>query len=275
MLAQSKPKVILLVPTINSEDYFELWSDRIYALDPKPDLVVFCENNSWDNTLNLCYNFKLPHEVIRVWMREDIDISIFQEDNEYLNICHVRQLLLTKARMLNPDYAIFVDDDVLPPKNLISEVVKNNKDILGGYYYRNFPEGRWLCSKFYENDEGEKLMYVDDDWIKNMAPKSHPKYVEGDLIRAFVTSGGCLALSRKILHDKRLSFYPRAIDVKTVSEDFGFCVKALELGYTVYVHRFLRCFHLMDRGNFNRPWAVNDKNELVNFGWREDTRPKK
>lgn len=270
----TKPKIILLVSTINSSDYWELWTDRIYAMNPLPDLVIFAENNSWDNTIENLINFKLPHEVIRVWFREDLDVPIWESMNEYLSICHIRQLLITRARQLDPDYAIFLDDDVLPPKNLISEIVKSKKDLIGGYYYRNFPQGKWLCARFFTDNSEKKLMYVDDDWIRNYCPTIQPyKFVEGDYIRVYGTSAGCLALSQKILQDNRLNFYPRPIEAKGASEDFGYCHKAKDYGYETWLHRYMRCFHIMDRGNFDRPWAVNPNGELVPFKWRQDTRP--
>ena len=267
----SKPKVILLVPTYNSSDYFDYWARNIYAMRPKPDLVIFAENNSTDDTLKNIINFKLPHEIIRVWFRDDIYKQIQSEDNEYLNICHIRQLLLTRARQLNPDYVIFVDDDVIPPTNLISEIIKAEKDLVGGYYYRNFPEGMWICSRFYNPTNG-KPMYVDEYWLKYLCQKESPKYVKGKLIIAIETSGGCLALSRKIINDKRLTFYPRAFEEKYSAEDFGYCVKAEKLGYKVYVHRFLRCFHILDRKTF-RPWTEkpDGSRNCVEYKWGETT----
>jgi GT2 family glycosyltransferase len=214
-------------------------------------------------------NFKLPHEVIRVWFREDIDVPIFKEDNEYLTICHVRQLLLAKAKHLDPDYAIFVDDDVMPPKDLIKKVVEAGKDLLGGYYYRNFPEGLWIDCRFWK-ENGKVNQFVDEFWLKYLCQKETPQFVEGDFIIAEEFSGGCMALSRLILNDNRLSFYPRALEQKYAAEDFGFCIKANEFGYKPYVHRFLRCFHILDKKTI-RPWTeTNDsKGECVNYQWEK------
>jgi len=263
----TRPIVILLVPTYNSGGHFEYWADRIYHLNPKPDYVIFCENNSWDNTLKNIQNFKLPHELIRVWFRDDIDVQIFKEDNEYLTICHIRQLLLTRARHLQPDYAIFLDDDVIPPKDFIKKIVESGKDLVGGYYYRNFPEGLWVGCRFWKPN-GKDNMLADDYWLKYLCQKETPQFVEGDFIVAEEFSGGCMALSKKILNDKRLSFYPRALEQKYAAEDFGFCIKANELGYKPYLHRFLRCFHILDKKNV-RPWTeTNDsKGECINYQW--------
>jgi hypothetical protein len=41
-----------------------------------------------------------------------------------------------------------------------------------------------------------------------------------------------LALSRKVIQDKRLNFYPV---LEGYSEDFGYCSKARELGYEIWV----------------------------------------
>lgn len=268
-MEKTKPKFILMVPTYNSSDYFDFWAESIYNMKPKPDYVIFCENNSYDDTLKKCMKFKIPHEVIRVWFRDDIDVQIFKEENEYLNICHIRQLLITRVRQLDPDYAIFIDDDVMPPKDLITKIVEAKKDLLGGYYYRGFPEGLWIGARFWK-ENGKDNQLVDDYWLKHICQKETAMFVEGDLIIAEEFSGGCMALGRKILQDKRLTFYPRALEVKFAAEDFGYCIKATELGYKPYVHRFLRCFHILDKKNF-RPWTESGKGngECIQYQWEK------
>src|SRR5208337_3014652 len=64
--------VVLLIPVYNTS--FRCWNvleRALYRLDPLPEKVIFCENNSEDITLDLLKNFKLPHEIIRVWFRAD------------------------------------------------------------------------------------------------------------------------------------------------------------------------------------------------------------
>lgn len=106
--------VILLVATYNGNHNWELFSESLYKLNPAPDKVIFCENNSTDGTLNNLVNFKLPHEIIRVWFKEDMQSQIQVERWDYLTIAHPRQLLLTRAKQLNPDYAILTLPLLIP-----------------------------------------------------------------------------------------------------------------------------------------------------------------
>jgi len=266
-----RPKVILLVPTHNAADHLELWSDNLYLLDPPPDKVIFCENNSTDDTLRWIDKLKLPHELIRIWFRDDIETQILKEENEYLNIAHVRQLLLTRARHLNPDYAIFVDDDVIPPKDLIQKIINSSKDMIGFNYYRHYPEGIWLSSKAFNSSPAVKgNMYYDLVFASRICttlPKYREKYVEDNLLQVDCMSGGCMGLSSKIIQDRRLNFYPINL-MKWTSEDFGYCVKATRLGYKVWVFRDKIARHLIDK-RIVRPWST-EENGVWGKGFRWD-----
>jgi hypothetical protein len=229
ILRESEPKkrrkdkplsVILLVATYNSSNRFEQWAEFIYQLRPKPDLVIFAENNSTDNTLELLRNFKLPHEIIRVNFVADVQLHL----GPYGAISNIRDLLLTRARQLNPDYAIFVDDDVfIFSVDAIKRLTSWKKDIVGGAYLRDFPEGLYIASKW--NVEGKPFMR---DWV------------EQSLEEVTMTSGGCMCLSRKVLQDRRLHFSPVEEDK---SEDFGFCWLARTLGYTVWLDGITKIGH--------------------------------
>jgi hypothetical protein len=49
----------------------------------------------------------------------------------------------------------------------------------------------------------------------------------------YVTSAGCLCLSRKIIQDKRVNFYPIIQD--NASEDFSYYIQARNNGYKIYL----------------------------------------
>lgn len=229
-------KVILLVPTYNASNRFKEWSEQIYALNPQPDKVIFVENNSVDNTLELARNFRQAHEVIRFWL-------VDAPHDVFYSIAHARQLLLTRARRINPDYAIFLDDDIYPvSKNMIERLTNWNKDLVGGSYIRRYPEGLWLASIWARTDG-------------SIEPRN---VVTAQIQEVTVTSGGCLCLSNKIIQDKRINFFPLR---EGFSEDFGYCKQARELGYTIWLDGTVRLGHGLYRRN--RPWFRVSKNTKV------------
>jgi len=226
-------KTLILVPVFNSGKILPTLFSYLYELDPQSNLYVFAENNSSDDTLKQVCRFKLPYKIIRVWFRNDAAMS---SENRYVPIAHIRQLLLTFARDYDPDYAIFLDSDVFPlTKGLIKNLTYWRKDIVGGAYLRVFPEGIWLASKWKSNSMLHK---------KTFLPLEEP----------YVTSAGCMCLSRKIIQDKKVNFYPVLLGA---SEDFSYCLQAREQGYKVFLDGITKIKHLIPKKIPVKPWTRN------------------
>jgi hypothetical protein len=139
--------VVLLIPVYNtSQRCWSVLEKALYRLDPLPEKVIFLENNSTDNTLNLIWNFKLPHEVIRLWFRKD---AAYGDEHAYDTIAVVRHMLFTRARTCGAKLAIFLDDDCIPERrDFIQAFLDDNFDICGGTYTRDFPEGFYVATKW-------------------------------------------------------------------------------------------------------------------------------
>jgi GT2 family glycosyltransferase len=232
-------KTIFLIPIYNCGKTLPTLFSFLYKLDPQPDLYVFAENNSDDNTLLAACKFKRPHKIIRVWFRNDAAII---GESRYEPIAHIRQLLLTFARRYDPDYAIFLDSDVYPrTKDLIDRLSLWGKDVVGGPYLRLFPNGMFLASK----------------WITPDGKAAMTRKINVPLAEPTVTSAGCLCLSRKIVQDKRINFYP--ISHEGASEDFGYCLNARDYGYKIYLDGTLNLLHRIPRKMPKKPWLFDPK----------------
>ncbi|MDR2719716.1 MAG: hypothetical protein LBC03_02795 [Nitrososphaerota archaeon] len=231
-------KTVILVPVFNCGKTLPTFFSFLYKLTPQPNLFVFAENNSNDNTLKVLKGFKKPHKIIRVWFRDDAAIN---SESRYVPIAHIRQLLLTFARNYDPDFAIFIDSDIYPhSKDLIDRLTLWGTDIIGGAYLRLFPEGLFIASKWLTQDDHIRM-------IKN---------INTNLSEPHVTSAGCLCLSRKIIQDKRLNFYPL---LEQASEDFGYCIKARELGYRIYLDGDLKLQHIIPQKTPKKPWVFDEQ----------------
>jgi len=233
--------VVFLVPVFNVGYVFEDWASRIYRLDPQPSEVVFCENNSTDNTLELIKESYLDYELIRIHTKDPRRIPF---SKCYDIIAHTRDLLLSRARKLDPDFAIFLDSDILiGSPDFIDALITWDKDIVGGRYMRPFPEGLLLATLFFHPYDNNK----------RRLKKKHNEL----LTEVYATSAGCLCLSRKVIQDRRLSFYP--VPARH-SEDFGFCKKARELGYKVYLDGLVRLVHRLSTKRW-KSWSTIRKDK--------------
>lgn len=239
--------VIMLIPTYNRSRILEDCLSKLDKLKPQPSKYIFLENNSIDNTLEIIQNFNHPKEIIRFWFVKDATKRL---DNHYGVIGIIRHYLLKKARQLNPDYAIFLDDDVLVyTEDFIKRITSNKKDIVGGPVLRNSSEGMWLSTVFWGKDEKGNMF------------KGRRKSCMG-LHKVCWTSTGCLCLSRKIIQDKRVNFYPL---MKDACEDFGYNIRASKLGYEVWLDCTIKLGHYQLSNK--RPWSLKEgsETEYVDF----------
>lgn len=271
--------VVLLVPVYNTtRRCWKVFERALYRLDPQPEKVIFCENNSTDNTLELIENFQLPHEVIRVWFKEDA-----AKGQPYEPIANVRQLLLTRARTFGATAAIFLDDDCIPQdrdfiqKFLDDVYYDNNLDIVGGSYTRDFPAGTMVSTMWSIDAPIETMPKGNIPIIKRGIAKTirdarlhnldvlgfrYQDYEEGKVYKTTCTGGGALALSKKIIDDRRMNFVPLPVHLNIigeVAEDFGFCLLGGTFGYSVHLDFRIKFAHLGAMSNEaakNRPWAT-------------------
>ena len=243
-------EVIMLIPTYNRAEILEDCLSKLDKLKPQPTKYVFLENNSIDSTLEIIQNFNRPKEIIRLWFVKDATKRL---GSPYAIMGIVRQYLLKKARQLNPDYAIFVDDDTLIyTKDFISRITSNKKDVVGGPYMRNSILGLWLATVFFD---GEK--------------KQIKKGCKG-LQKVWWTSTGCLCLSRKIIQDRRVNFVPL---MEGEGEDFTYGINASKFGYDNWIDCTIRIGHYFQLDQ-KRAWMVKDGStkdnyEYVDFEYEE------
>jgi GT2 family glycosyltransferase len=240
-------ETVVLIPVYNCAKSLPAFFSFLYKLKPQPDLYVFAENNSDDDTLKCILNFRKKSKLIRVWFRKDAAII---GETRYEPIAHIRQLLITFARNYDPEYAVFLDSDVYPRStDLIERLSFWGKDIVGGAYTRLFPQGVFIASKWISPDNRFTRM---------------TKAINEPLSEPAVTSAGCLCLSRKIIQDKQVNFYP--LSHKDASEDFGYCLQAREMGYKVYLDGTVELFHKIPKKMPRKAWVFDsNSNKPVPF----------
>lgn len=241
-------RVIFLIATYNQAKLLEDCLKYCNKLDPQPEKYIFCENNSTDNTLKVISDFNHPKELIRLWVRDD---AITVRGNPYAVIGMAREMLLKRARQLDPDYMIFIDSDImiLYP-HFIEQIIGHGKNIVGAPYLRPFPKGMFLASM----------------WKRNGGPLWYKKQCQG-FQKCALTSAGCLCLSRKTLQDKRLHFDPPIWNKKRkASEDFSYCIRARKLGYRIWIDCNLRIGHYATASD-RKPWMTKRDKKGKNIGY--------
>ena len=243
-------RTAICITVYNSAKFLYNSLPLINKLNPPPDIIYFVENNSTDNTLDyIIKNCKLPYKIIRVWFRSDA----VQVTGPYDTIAHVRQLGLTAFRH-TPDltHGIFIDDDIqIHTPEMIKILTSYPEDIVGGTYLRAYPEGLFVASKWGTLKVGKFKLKTLKEVIK---PFDMPT----------ITSGGCMCLSKRLIQDRRLNFYPLYPKFQA-SEDYGFCIMARELGYKLILDNTVKLIHEWKRTiQTVKPWT-KEKDKYVDF----------
>ena len=278
-------RVLILTPIYQASDFLDIpytgqdvrnpisVLESLRHLNPQPDMFIFLENNSCDDTLAKVANFERPKEIIRLWFREDA--MDYVERNwhageptissryDLIGIC--RQFLLQRARQLDPDYAIFLDADVVVlSEDLIDRLCKwENVDIVGAPYVRYFPQGR-LLSALWPNPNPTP------EYPFQLLPQEN---ISSDRpTEALAIGGGCMRLSRKVIQERTLNFYPVQrpwLGFGPLAEDFGYCLQARALGYNVLLDPAAKLAHWVHapEESGSCAWATDQYGELTRFSY--------
>ena len=142
-----------------------------------------------------------------------------------------RNDIAKKAMDGDYDYVFMVDSDIVLPKNALVKLLLNQTDICFGVYPRKY------------KDEIEVIKagkpYV---WVVYKAEEANFE----DVVEVKAAGFGCALIDTDVF--KKISFpyfkYETYEDGSLLSEDYYFCEKAKDYGYTIYADFGVRCGHI-------------------------------
>ena len=162
-----------------------------------------------------------------------------------------RNLALKTAYDGGFGYLFFLDDDVIPPADMVLRLIEASRDFIGGLYFRRYPP--------YDPASGigviEKGKEQDERAVRTILPPHNP----GDIIPIDFLASGSTLLSRQCI-ETLLKAFPRpydwGVDIAAVpdgfggelpkfSEDFILSYRAKELGFQPWLHTGIICPHIM------------------------------
>jgi hypothetical protein len=152
----------------------------------------------------------------------------------------VRNQICHKFLASDADYLIMVDDDIVPPINIL-EMALHDKDVIGALCYAYMP-GPGYYSVAYTKDA-------------NNAPGAAPprlgigRDIENTgIVEVELVGGGCFMIHRRVLEALEEPFFRMEMDEKilviTASEDFSFCRKARKAGFRIWLDTGKPCRHI-------------------------------
>jgi len=134
-------------------------------------------------------------------------------------------------------HCMMIDDDIVPPINALTELLKADKDIISP-----------LCFTMKPGDDGIPFpMIVAHRYSQKLGQeKEYQPYYGNGIEEVDAMTGGCFLIKRKVYEaiERPYYFQYHKNGVAIYSEDFTFCQQAQALGYKLYTDFRLHCRHL-------------------------------
>lgn len=264
------PQVLVACPTYEGMDYcFERFVQTIKSLDYKTyDILII------DNSINKSYFSKINNTLEVIFLRDDN----FEED-PWKRVVSSRNKILDYALENNYDYVLMMDPDVIPPKNIITELIKDDKELVSGLYFNRFVSSgkmkilpvAWTCITPEEFEEIKKKITLPPAVRNNTDLRRHLTDEETNsnkTLEVLIPSGGCLLIKRvvfkkikyRILNLQEMGFLDSTL--KT-SDEIGFMLDAKKQGIKIYCNTKIKCEHLV-----LEKYAQDNEGNLIHKGFK-------
>lgn len=147
-----------------------------------------------------------------------------------------REQLINEALSVDADYVLFLDDDMVPPSDLIERLMSHNVEVVSGLAFtRVYPHKPCLLDGVvYKNSKGEaceKYQMISD-------------YPKNKLVEVAATGMACTLVSTKVLKEMEIG---QCTAFEGAGEDVEFFRKVRAAGYKVYCDTATVVGHLAER----------------------------
>jgi len=244
------PKILVASPTYKGMKYCQdKFINSLQQIDyPNFDILII--ENSEDNK-----NFN------ELKKRKEIKIirNNSSEKDKMKRLVNSRNEIIQYVLDNNYDYVLMMDSDVIPPKNILKELLKSNKDIVSGLYYNYFVvDGKtkympvcWTALTEKEFEEIKKKIQLPSFVRSHLDLRTHLTEEEansGRLIKVLFPSAGCMLIKKEVLTNEKVRYgllnTKNWGGVKT-TDDIYFITKAREQGFECFCNTNVKCEHLI------------------------------
>jgi len=126
------------------------------------------------------------------------------------------------------DWLLFLDSDMVPPADMIPRLLAHDKPIVSGIAFKRIPPYSPCFYPKLEYDGKEVKLLPAEDWTQGLGE------VEG-------VGMACTLIRREVFEKTpKPWFFPMPV----LAEDLGFCLRAREAGFKIYVDTTLVCGHV-------------------------------
>jgi len=259
------PKVLVAAPVYNKMEYcIKEFFDSVRNIDYPNYKILLVENSEGDEFFD-----KISGE-------RRIKVVKYNSDEKVKmkRLIDSRNIILKYGVENNYDFILMMDCDVMPPSNIIGELLNCHKDAVSGLYYNHFIVDnlkKWLpvCWKIFSDKEFDdiKTKYTLPEVIKSK--EDMPRHItpdeagSGELLEIFHPSAGCMLLSRKAFENAK--YHTEYKNGLLCTDDIPFVKNLRENGFKIYCYTKVLCKHLVEGkyekdkdGNLVHPGRIDD-----------------
>lgn len=254
-MENKNPKVLVATPIYEGMNYcLKEFLERIKGLDYKNFDILLV-----DNSLNEDYFEKLKN-IAGIFVKRDSNDSNVKMER----LISSRNMILEFAKENNYDFILMMDSDVLPPKEIITRLLKHEKEVVSGIYLNYFmSSGKMkllpVAWNILSEREFEKMKNRLPKGIQRSDVKRHltEEELQGEkLLEVFHPSPGCMLLSRKIFEN--FAYSSERENGKNIADDVTFIKKIREKRFKIFCDTSIKCDHLVAK-----KYIQNEKGELL------------
>jgi len=254
------PKILVATPTFKGMKYCQdEFFKAIGALTyPNHTLLII------DNTKEIQYFEELKKiPKIKVVHNET------KEEKSIFRLISSRNKILRYGIENNYDYIFMLDSDVLPPKNIIEELLKWNKDIISGLYFNYFNISgkkklmpvakKCLTKKEFKELKKEYPSFTSKTRENIQRFLTEEEITDGKLHEVITPSPGCMLISKKVFKKARYGKGSGGAD-----DDIYFMKQAKNMGFIPYCYPKMKCKHLIDE-----KYKKNEEGNLIHSSFSD------
>lgn len=250
------PKILIATPTFQDHDYcLNRFISTLKNLIYKDKDILIVDNSKENNYFEKLSKINLPNLKV---LKDNFVPNPLDRIVSSRNI--IREFFLKN----NYNYLLFLDQDVIPPLNVIEQLLSHKKEIISGVYHNYFTISgiqnvilpviyTWANEKDIQHLlKNQETFKKTDPEIFEELKKSQPdlrrqlsneEVKENKLIKIRDCGLGCLLISKNVLGKIKFS-----LNEKGTAEDLQFCKDARALNFEIFCDTSVKCSHLIKQG---------------------------
>lgn len=231
----NNPKILIGCPTYEGYKYcIDEYLKRIKKLIYKNFELILVDNSKNDEFFN-----ELREKKINAVKGEFID-------DVKKRISESRNILREKFLEGEYDFLLSLEQDIIPPRDIINRLIRHNKDAITGIYFKLYgvnitsdgtKDGRMI-------KKGKTILPLIFKFSNepNKMEIYKPEEVEGERLLKIRACGlGCLLISRNVLEKVK---FRSDLSLDTF-DDFLFCSDVVNNNFDIYADTSVKCKHLI------------------------------